>query len=53
MSRAFSTGSTVTVKPDPNAAIKLFSFETGTEGWGPENGLPATGTRRAELRLLE
>lgn len=24
---------TVTVKPDPNAAIKLFSFETGTEGW--------------------
>ena len=34
----------VTVKPDPNAAIKLFSFETGTEGWGPENGQPGTGT---------
>lgn len=34
----------VTVKPDPNAAIRLFSFETGTEGWGPENGMPATGT---------
>ena len=26
---------TVTVMPDPNAAIKLFSFESGTEGWGP------------------
>jgi mannan endo-1,4-beta-mannosidase len=25
---------TVTVKPDPNAAIRLFSFETGIEGWG-------------------
>jgi mannan endo-1,4-beta-mannosidase len=25
----------VVVKPDPNAALKLFSFETGTEGWAP------------------
>jgi len=24
----------VTVKPDPAAAIRLYSFETGTEGWG-------------------
>ena len=23
----------VTVRPDPNGALKLFSFETGTEGW--------------------
>jgi mannan endo-1,4-beta-mannosidase len=33
---------TVTVKPDPNAAIKLFSFETGTEGWGALH--PGAGT---------
>jgi mannan endo-1,4-beta-mannosidase len=25
----------VSVKPDPNGAITLFSFETGSEGWGP------------------
>jgi mannan endo-1,4-beta-mannosidase len=25
----------VVVKPDQNAPLKLFSFETGTEGWGP------------------
>jgi mannan endo-1,4-beta-mannosidase len=24
---------TVTVRPDPDAALKLFSFEAGTEGW--------------------
>ena len=32
---------TINVLPDPTAAIKLFSFETGTEGWGPGGG---TGT---------
>jgi mannan endo-1,4-beta-mannosidase len=25
----------VVVKPDPNATLKLFSFETGTDGWAP------------------
>ncbi|PYQ04603.1 MAG: hypothetical protein DMF82_10230 [Acidobacteria bacterium] len=25
---------TVTVRPNPSAAIMLYSFETGTEGWG-------------------
>ena len=29
---------TVNVKPDPNAAIKLYSFEDGTEGWAALNG---------------
>lgn len=28
----------VTVKPDPSAAIKIVSFETGTDGWGPAGG---------------
>ena len=32
---------TVTVLPNPSAAIPLFSFETGTEGWVPGGG---TGT---------
>ena len=32
---------TVTVLPDPTAAIPLFSFETGTDGWGSVGG---TGT---------
>jgi mannan endo-1,4-beta-mannosidase len=27
----------VVVKPDPTAAIRLFSFETGVEGWAPGN----------------
>lgn len=26
---------TVTVKPSPTGALNLYSFETGTEGWGP------------------
>jgi mannan endo-1,4-beta-mannosidase len=25
----------VTVRPDPNAALRLFSFESGTQGWAP------------------
>ena len=29
---------TITVLPDPTAAILLFSFETGTEGWAPGGG---------------
>jgi mannan endo-1,4-beta-mannosidase len=32
----------VTVRPAPGAAITLFSFESGTDGWGSINGLPAT-----------
>jgi hypothetical protein len=32
---------TVTVLPDPTAAIPLFTFESGTEGWAPTGG---TGT---------
>jgi mannan endo-1,4-beta-mannosidase len=32
----------VTVRPDPGAAITLFSFESGTEGWHSINNLPAT-----------
>jgi len=34
----------VTVKPDPTAAILLASFETGTEGWAPGNWQPTAGT---------
>jgi mannan endo-1,4-beta-mannosidase len=34
----------VTVKPDPTAAIKLFSFETGTEGWAAGNWQGNAGT---------
>lgn len=33
----------VTVKPDPTAAIRLFSFETGAEGWAPGNWNGAPG----------
>jgi mannan endo-1,4-beta-mannosidase len=29
----------VTVKPDPNGAIPIATFETGTEGWHSVNGL--------------
>jgi len=35
---------TVTVKPSPSGPIMLFSFETGTEGWGPANWMPDAGT---------
>src|SRR5215216_3985359 len=35
---------TVTVKPNPTAAILLASFETGTEGWAPGNWQPTAGT---------
>jgi mannan endo-1,4-beta-mannosidase len=34
----------VTVKPDPTAAILLASFETGAEGWAPGNWQPTAGT---------
>jgi mannan endo-1,4-beta-mannosidase len=32
----------VTVKPLPGAPILLFSFETGTEGWGPASWEPTS-----------
>jgi len=35
---------TVTVKPNPAAAILLASFETGTEGWAPGNWQTNAGT---------
>jgi mannan endo-1,4-beta-mannosidase len=35
---------TVTVKPDPTAAVTLYSFETGVEGWAPGNWLPDSGS---------
>ncbi len=31
---------TVTVNPDPDAPLTLFSFETGTEGWAGTGGNP-------------
>ncbi|HEU5469096.1 MAG TPA: cellulase family glycosylhydrolase [Actinophytocola sp.] len=34
---------TVTVKPDPTAAIPVATFEAGTEGWGPGNWMPDAG----------
>jgi mannan endo-1,4-beta-mannosidase len=34
---------TVTVKPDPTAAIPIATFETGTDGWAPGNWLPDAG----------
>jgi mannan endo-1,4-beta-mannosidase len=34
----------VTVNPDPDAALMLFSFETGTEGWGPASWQTNAGT---------
>lgn len=34
----------VTVKPDPTAAMLLASFETGTEGWAPGTWQPSAGT---------
>ncbi|NUT08860.1 MAG: cellulase family glycosylhydrolase [Nonomuraea sp.] len=35
---------TVIVKPDPGAAIKLFSFEDGTQGWAAGNWQQDAGT---------
>jgi mannan endo-1,4-beta-mannosidase len=35
---------TVTVKPDPTAAVLVAGFESDTEGWGPGNWLPEAGT---------
>lgn len=35
---------TVTIKPDPTAAIVLASFEDGSEGWAPGNWQPNAGT---------
>jgi mannan endo-1,4-beta-mannosidase len=34
----------VTVRPQPGAAIMLFSFESGTDGWRSVNSLPNAGT---------
>ena len=34
----------VNVAPDPNAALKLFSFETGTEGWASASWQTNAGT---------
>ena len=34
----------VTVKPDPTAAILLFSFEDGTQGWAPADFNETAGT---------
>lgn len=34
----------LTVKPLPGVPIQLFSFETGTEGWGPASWNPTAGT---------
>ena len=31
---------TVVIKPDPNAALRLFSFEDGVEGWAPASWDP-------------
>jgi mannan endo-1,4-beta-mannosidase len=35
---------TVTVKPDPGAAIQVASWETGVEGWAPGNWQTNAGT---------
>ncbi|MEO3809857.1 cellulase family glycosylhydrolase [Sphaerisporangium sp. B11E5] len=35
---------TVIVQPDPGAAIKLFSFEDGVQGWAPGNWQTDPGT---------
>ena len=34
----------VVVEPDPNAALKLFSFESGTEGWASASWQTNAGT---------
>lgn len=36
--RSNEAGITVQVLPDPTAAIQLFTFETGTEGWASTGG---------------
>lgn len=41
----------VTVKPDPTAAIKLFSFEDGTQGWAPGNWQGNVGTVAQSTRF--
>jgi mannan endo-1,4-beta-mannosidase len=35
---------TVTVKPQPGAALELFDFEDGVQGWGPDDFNPTAGT---------
>ena len=35
---------TVTVKPDPTAALRLFSFEDGVQGWAPGSWQANAGT---------
>ncbi|WP_051366850.1 cellulase family glycosylhydrolase [Hamadaea tsunoensis] len=39
-----SAALTVTVQPDPTAAIVISSFETGTEGWAPGSWQANAGT---------
>lgn len=34
----------ITVKPDPNGALTLFSFEDGTESWGPASWQASAGS---------
>jgi mannan endo-1,4-beta-mannosidase len=34
----------ITVKPDPTAAIQVATFESGTEGWAPAPWMPGAGT---------
>lgn len=38
-----------TVRPLPSAAVRLFSFEAGTEGWRSINSLPATLAQSGEF----
>jgi mannan endo-1,4-beta-mannosidase len=35
---------TVTVKPQPGAALELFDFESDVQGWGPDDFNPTAGT---------
>src|SRR6185437_10901910 len=35
---------TVTVKPQPGAALELFDFEDVVQGWGPDDFNPTAGT---------
>jgi len=39
---------TVTVKPSQTGAVRLFSFEDGTQGWGNLHNDPALGTVSSE-----
>ncbi|XVQ84999.1 glycoside hydrolase 5 family protein [Microbispora siamensis] len=39
----------VTVKPDPDRAVKLFSFEDGVQGWAPGRSVNGTVTQSTEF----